>query len=145
MARLRDIKIGKTVWIKRGTTDIHDFSLSEKEVVEHIGNKYEVDDIGEDDNICAVHAGPLWWPVDWISLTPPKDIGKEILIKEAPEEKLYVAKFAGCTTEIGTIDGVIRELQNGWNISDQEVVEAKFYELTEVNVKYTPAKFEAVE
>lgn len=169
MARLRDIKVGQTVWIKRGRTDPNDFSILEQQVVDHVGGKCRVHKIDPDDTFCTVYDGSWWWPTDWISLTPPKG---ETQPKEGPSTKgsgsptiasnmmsntqatiealkpsqaLYIGYCAGHYTSAGTLDKVIEEIRDNWNYTD-EVIKSEwtFYEVKEVSIQYTPSKFEVL-
>lgn len=152
MARLRDIKVGMTVWIKEGKTSIESFGgCFTDSIMKTVGTSVLVVEVDPGDPLCTVSAGDWWYPADWISLTPPKGAPskeipvKDTPVKDAPEKKLYVAEISGNLTQIGTIEQTIQELQNGWDLLDAAVAEAKFYELTEVKIQYTPAKFEVVE
>lgn len=157
MARLRDIKVGMTVWIKKGKTSVESFGWRFTDsIMKTIGTSVLVDEVDPGDPLCTVSAGDWWYPVDWISLTPPKkdpslsgvasnEASKETPIKDTPKQKLYVA-VSGCeVTEPGTLEQVVNSLQDVWNYTEDEIVTTKIYELTEVNIKYTPAKFEVVE
>lgn len=147
MARLRDIKVGMTVWVKKGKTSVESFgSHFTDSIMKTIGTSVLVVEVDPGDPLCTVSAGDWWYPADWISLTPPKGaLSKEAPVKDAPEKKLYVAEFSGSVTQIGTIEEVVKELQYDWDRLDGAAAEAKFYELTEVKIQYTPAKFEVVE
>ncbi len=147
MARLRDIKVGMTVWVKKGKTSAESFGWGFADsIMKTIGTSVLVVQVDPGDPLCTVSTGDWWYPADWISLTPPKGaLSKEAPVKDAPEKKLYVAEISGNLTQIGTIEQTIQELQNGWDLLDAAVAEAKFYELTEVKIQYTPTKFEVVE
>ena len=141
--KLSDIKIDMTVWIKKGKTSVESFGVGFTDsIMKTIGTSVLVDGVDPGDPLCTVSAGDWWYPADWISLTPPKDASKE-----APKEKkkLYVSEFCGSVTQIGTIDEVIKELKDGWDLLDEDIAGVKFYELTEVQIKYTPVKYEVVE
>lgn len=140
MARLRDIKVGMTVWIKKGKTPLEQFGVEGME--QHIGESSTVGWVDSSANDIGVFE---WsWPADWISLTPPKDASKEAS-KEAPKKKLYVAVSGYEVTEPGTFEEVVNFLQNCWDYTNSEVATTKIYELREVQIKFTPVKFEVVE
>lgn len=160
MARLRDIKVGKTVWVKKGTTNVDHFG-EQCNVNKFVGVECTVRCVDDKDSRCTVRvAGPsghsYWFPADWISLTPPKGISlkenspKESALKENPiTEKLYVAHWDGDTTSPGTIEDCVKEMKDNWGADDDDIQDrVQFYEVTPVRVKYTPpgeAKYEVVE
>lgn len=154
MARLRDIKIGKTVWIKEGETKEEDFGM-QGFTEEYIGRKTIITGIDEDNKECTVQTKfDIWFPVDWISLTPPdgvkgspskKKSSTKKLVDKTPE-KQYIAVCASCTTEPGTLEEVVTTLRDANDYSDEDIRDyVTFYEVTPVKVKYTPSKFEVVE
>lgn len=72
MARLRDIKVGMTVWIKKGKTSVESFGERFKDsIMETVGTSVLVDKVDPEDTHCTISAGDWWYPTDWISLTPP--------------------------------------------------------------------------
>ena len=148
MARLRDIKVGMTVWIKEGKTSVESFGECFKDsIMKTVGTSVLVVEIDPEDPRCTISAGDWWYPADWISLTPPKGaLSKEAPVKGTPKEKLYVAYCDGDTTNPGTIKQVIEYMENEWSFEgERDILGATFYELTEVKIQYTPAKFEVVE
>lgn len=160
MARLRDIKVGMTVWIKKGRTPVEHLGLFESDI--EIGSEHIVTDKKVNGDDLPIKAG-WWYPADWISLTPPetteaftidsKSVDDTHVVNKAdkpskavvePSKTLYVAYCDGDTTNPGTIDEVVAYMDEewGWDAFRLVAKNVKFYEIKEVNVVYTPAKFE---
>lgn len=172
MARLLDIKVGKTVWVKKGTTNVNCFG-EEYEVDQFVGAECIVTNVDAQYSFYPVgvknpDGESYWFPADWISLTPPKDVSlkENPTVEEMPTicntilsnskvtvkaltEKLYVAHWDGDTTSPGTIEDCVKEMKDNWGADDDDIqTHVQFYEVAPVRVKYTPpgeAKYEVVE
>ena len=144
MARLLDLKVGQTVWIKKGVKDPEDFGLDQTDVEEYIGQECTIKDLDPFDKECSVYTGPWWWPVDWISTTAPKKSKKasEKPVK-APKTPsvLFTAELDG-ESIIGhhkTLESLLQGLQEQM-FEDHVVAQMKFYEVREIEVEFQPAK-----
>ena len=144
MARLRDIKVGMTVWIKKGSTSEDDFGMgSDTAQAHYIGKQTTVTQIDEMDDTCTVLTEQsIWWPTDWISLTPPNNESKEVEntqqveeIGMKKEEKKYVACSNGDWFGPNTLETIIEEMTDcGWEFPD-DMGHIEFYEVKKVSVK----------
>ena len=93
---------------------------------------------------CTVYAGSWWWPVDWISTTPPKK-SKKASEKPAEAHKtppvLFTAELDG-ESIIGhhkTLESLLQGLQEQM-FEDHVIAQMKFYEVREIDVEFQPAK-----
>lgn len=147
MARFRDLKVGQTVWIKRGTKDPESFGLSEADIKMYIGLEYLVKQLDPDDKNCTVYAGPCWWPVDWISTTAPKKSVKIPSKTSKPPKAskkpsvLFTAELDGESVawHLKTLEALLLDLQNQM-FEDDAIAKMKFYEVREIEVEFQPAK-----
>lgn len=144
MARFRDLKVGQTVWIKKGTKDPEDFGLDEAEVEDYIGQECTIKDLDTFDKECSVYTGPWWWPVDWISTTAPEK-SKKASEKPAEAHKtpsvLFTAELDGesITGHHKTLEALLLSLQEQM-FEDHVIAQMKFYEVREIEVEFQPAK-----
>ena len=144
MARFLDLKVGQTVWIKKGVKDPEDFGLGQADVEECIGQECTIKDLDPLDKYCTVNAGPWWWPADWISTTPPKKSKKA---SEKPAKApttpsvLFTAELDGepAAGHHKTLESLLQSLQEQM-FEDHAIAQMKFYEVREIDVEFQPAK-----
>lgn len=144
MARFLDLKVGQTVWIKKGVKDPEDFGIYDAAAEECIGQEYEIEKLDQSEGDCQVYAGSWWWPVDWISTTPPKKSKKA---SEKPAKAptapsvLFTAELDGesATGHHKTLEALLQRLQEQM-FEDHVIAKMKFYEVREIDVEFQPAK-----
>ena len=144
MARLLDLKVGQTVWIKKGVKDPEDFCWDQTDVEGYIGQECIIKGLNPSNENCTVYAGSWWWPADWISTTPPKKSKKA---SEKPAKApttpsvLFTAELDGesASGHHKTLESLLQSLQEQM-FEDHAIAQMKFYEVREIEVEFQPAK-----
>lgn len=118
MARLRDLKVGMTVKIKKGRTHASRISVDSEKILLFVGKTTTITDINHDELEqlkikTGLYTDYLWFPPDWIeiveeptrSIIIPLQVGMTVKIKKGSNpvfygEKRGANKYIGRTTKL---------------------------------------------